>query len=213
MNWKALNLAIPVLICAFLIGFIGFVPATSATTHRNDFDLLHSAYQGDESGHVAKEDRTTSCQTSTVVSDTTSLDAAIECFNLSSSGNFSISFNNSITSNVVINNASAAHLTISGIGVQTLHGTNSFRPLTVVEGRVTIEDLVIKNGSSNDGGGINNNGRLIVFNSTVSNNSASRGGAIFNTGILTVSDSINCPPQFCRPVLQAKDGLALTAYR
>ncbi len=55
---------------------------------------------------------------------------------------------------------------------------------------VTIEDLNIRHGCAIDGGGIKNEGTLIVLRSTVYDNRASgSGGGVYNSGTLTVKDS------------------------
>src|SRR5208283_4608523 len=73
-------------------------------------------------------------------------------------------------------------ITIDGAGNQILY---------VNPGALTVNDLTIENGSSFDGGGIENVGTLTVTNSTFSGNSATggTGGGIFNDGTLTVTNS------------------------
>jgi hypothetical protein len=83
------------------------------------------------------------------------------------------------------------NLTISGNGdiVQRKSSSPLFRIFDVTAGAsLTLNDLTLRNGSSNDSGGaIFNNGTLTVGGCTLSGNSAAGGGAIFNQGTLTVS--------------------------
>ncbi len=54
---------------------------------------------------------------------------------------------------------------------------------------VTIEDLHVRHGCATDGGGIKNEGTLILQRSTVYDNYATIGGGLYNSGTLTVTDS------------------------
>ena len=81
------------------------------------------------------------------------------------------------------------NLTLQGPG--TLSGTGYYQSVLAVGQYATVllNNLTIENGSSDEGGGITNDGTLTVKNSTVSGNSASLGGGIFNLGMLTVTNS------------------------
>ncbi len=72
-------------------------------------------------------------------------------------------------------------------------GSAIFRIFTVTSsGNLTLNNVVIRNGnagSADYGGGIYNDGTVVLHNSTVSGNTALSGGAIYNTGTLTVSHS------------------------
>ena len=83
-------------------------------------------------------------------------------------------------------------LTIDGEGENiTVRGGGEYRVMTVRNGAtLTVKNLTIADGRA-AGGGIYNNGTLIVTNSTISGNSAGTGdgGGIYNNGTLTVSNS------------------------
>jgi CSLREA domain-containing protein len=87
-------------------------------------------------------------------------------------------------------------LTIQGPAAPgiTLNGGGTVQIMQVgSSATVNLSSLTITNGNTHLGGGINNNGILIVTNSTFSNNSAPSnsgvGGGIFNNGMLTISNS------------------------
>ena len=91
-------------------------------------------------------------------------------------------------------NPSLTNLTIDGGGQAVqLDGQNNVQVFTVNTGMtLTLKRLTVTKGSSDVGGGIDNNGGTVTFsNSTVFNNSASNGGGIFNTnsGMMTISNS------------------------
>jgi hypothetical protein len=81
-------------------------------------------------------------------------------------------------------------------GINRSHASQVFKVAPAVT--VTLSGLTIADGSSSGmlGGGIDNDGTLIVSNSTISGNYASpRGGGIYNssTGTLLLSNSIRHP--------------------
>jgi CSLREA domain-containing protein len=84
-------------------------------------------------------------------------------------------------------------LTIDGSGHKiTVSGDGKYQVLAVdVGATLNLNKLTIANGSADSGGGIDNEGTLIVTNSTFSHNSGSgQGGGIFNHGgTLTVTNS------------------------
>src|SRR5262245_21300075 len=86
---------------------------------------------------------------------------------------------------------STAAITIDGgaAGV-TVDGNHASRVFQVSSGvQATLTNLTIAHGSFSGGGGISNNGTLLVTNSTLSDNFALAGGGIENVGTLTVSNS------------------------
>ena len=89
--------------------------------------------------------------------------------------------------------AASTGLTIDGTGqVITVSGNNSVQVMSVSSGaQLTLEHLTVINGRAGGGGGIFNNGTLIVSNSTFSGNSAYdyNGGGIYSFGTLIVSNS------------------------
>lgn len=72
-----------------------------------------------------------------------------------------------------------------------LSGNNSNALFNITgNGRLTLKNLVLINGSSINGGAISNEGTLIIENCTFSYNMAEEGaGAIYNTGNLTIKNS------------------------
>nr|MBA3711323.1 tandem-95 repeat protein [Pyrinomonadaceae bacterium] len=88
-----------------------------------------------------------------------------------------------LTTNLTISNTQAGNVTVSG--------GNAVRVFHVAGGAIVgINNLTISHGKSSDnGGGIFNEGTLTVTNSTISNNSAPFGGGIRNNGPLTVTNS------------------------
>lgn len=86
-------------------------------------------------------------------------------------------------------------LTITGPGANllTISGDNASRVLEITYGNtVSISGLTIAHGlvpSSQAGGGIFNDGTLLVSSSTFNNNSASYGGGLLNQGTATVTCS------------------------
>ncbi|HYA68528.1 MAG TPA: hypothetical protein VED63_07330, partial [Acidimicrobiales bacterium] len=88
-----------------------------------------------------------------------------------------------ITANLTIDGPETNGLAISGGDASPVFGVAG--SVTATIGALTIED-----GNGSDGGGIENNGTLILTDSTVSGNTAtSAGGGIYNTGTLSVLDS------------------------
>lgn len=92
--------------------------------------------------------------------------------------------------------ADSAGLTIDGGSANiTVSGNNAVRVLDVRSGaKLTLNNLTVANGRGAGGGGIYNNGTLMVTNSTLSGNSApyvstSGGGIENNAGTLTVTNS------------------------
>ena len=70
-----------------------------------------------------------------------------------------------------------------------IYGTNTGTIFNIASGiKVTIINLKLTNGTTSNGGAIQNNGILNIKNSTFTNNKATMGGAIYNIGTLTVSD-------------------------
>ncbi|MCX7840245.1 MAG: DUF1565 domain-containing protein [Anaerolineae bacterium] len=88
----------------------------------------------------------------------------------------------------------AVDVTISGAGASstTIDGGGMARVMTINK-TVTVQNMTIANGWSDNGGGILNSssGNLTVSNSTFSGNSANEygGGGIYNNGMLTVRNS------------------------
>ncbi len=86
-------------------------------------------------------------------------------------------------------------LTIDGSGAITVSGGGTVRVLeTDPDADVTLLNITISGGYEDFGGGILNDGVLLVIGSTISGNEVvgeggGKGGGIFNTGRLTVADS------------------------
>ena len=82
-------------------------------------------------------------------------------------------------------------VTIRGAGKHNtvIDGGGGFRPVTIIGGVVTIENITIQNGLSSTGGAIRNAGELTLKNSTITNNEAVSGGGIVNQGGLTIKNS------------------------
>ena len=91
-----------------------------------------------------------------------------------------------IKSDLTINGAGAGSTIIDGNGIIT-----SDRVLDIHNGVVTISGVTMKNGSAHDGGGIANNGTLMLNNSVVTSSTAyAYGGGINNHGTLTLNSSL-----------------------
>jgi len=109
--------------------------------------------------------------------------------------NFSVSGPITLSSALpAVANISPYSLTIDGTG-QSIAIDGSAGPYQILYvnsgATLTVNDLTIENGSSVDGGGIQNEGTLTVTNSTLSGNTANYGGGICNdgAGTLTVTNS------------------------
>ena len=78
-------------------------------------------------------------------------------------------------------------------GTSTVDGEDARRGILVNSGvTATVGRFTVQRGSANSGGGIGNNGTLILNNSTIRNNTATnatRGGGINNGGTLTLNNS------------------------
>ena len=72
-----------------------------------------------------------------------------------------------------------------------LSGNNSNALFNItINGKLTLKNIILSNGSSQNGGAISNEGTLIVENCTFTNNIAEEGaGAIYSIGNLTIKDS------------------------
>ena len=88
-------------------------------------------------------------------------------------------------------------LTLDGAGSGTTTVSGSTNPgtstvtVTSAGTDVTISDLTVTGGSTtNNGGGINNEGVLNLNNVVVTENTAANGGGIYSTGTLTLSNSV-----------------------
>jgi hypothetical protein len=82
--------------------------------------------------------------------------------------------------------------TIDGGGKISLSGGDSIRLFYVSSGAtLNLYNLTLMNGSSSQGGAINNDGYVVILNSSLVNNSAPGmiGGAIYNYGTLTITGS------------------------
>jgi CSLREA domain-containing protein len=87
-----------------------------------------------------------------------------------------------------------ANLVIRGVGARStiIDGNNGDRVFDILPGaRVVLSDLAVRGGSiDGNGGGIENEGKLIITRVTVSDNFAvGDGGGIYNSGVLAVSES------------------------
>ncbi len=73
----------------------------------------------------------------------------------------------------------------------TLSGGNALQVIANGAGVLTLQNLTIANGNAGNGGGLENEGTLIVTNSTFTANQAGAGGAIFNgnAGTVTITNS------------------------
>jgi len=101
---------------------------------------------------------------------------------------FSVS--STITLNSLLNVTGGGPLVIDGANTITISGDSNVQILVNSYGAdLILEGLILVNGYSNQGGGIFNNGKLMVSNCTISNNSASSGGCIFNWNDLSISNS------------------------
>ena len=132
------------------------------------------------------------------------LNDAITCYNGKiTEDNYTISFTQNISltasTNTISNTVTGTALIIEGTGF-TIDGQGiaGVRPFDIANNTyVTIQNTTIANGKTASagiledlrGGGIRNNGNLILTNSTVSNNAAEYGGGIYNAGSLTISNS------------------------
>ena len=137
---------------------------------------------------------------STVDSETT-LNDAIACYNNMVGGSHQINIAADITLSAAttsIDNSEGSVLTIVGNGY-TLDGADSYQPLNIQSGDVTIENVTLTRGVGTSercqggvcGGGlwIETDAVVTLDNSTVSESTAKRGGGIYNLGTLTITNS------------------------
>ena len=71
----------------------------------------------------------------------------------------------------------------------SISGNSADRVFNILSGSVAISGVIIRDGSSAEGGGIRNDGILTLTNITVSNNTASSGGGIVNFSTLDMINS------------------------
>ncbi len=109
-------------------------------------------------------------------------------------GNITITLGNGTykTSGTITFNNTKAVITINGNG-QTIDG-NKQQVFNIMKGAsVVFKNMTIKNGETEYGGAVFNNGTLTITQSTITNNAASNqisyGGAVFNNGTLTITQS------------------------
>ena len=98
-----------------------------------------------------------------------------------------------LTSTLVLS-GSGGPITIDGPGANllTVSGNNAVRVFAINAGVTAfLQGLTISSGLATDGGGINNDGRLYLFDSTITNNvadSGGDGGGIYNSTMLSISE-------------------------
>ena len=114
------------------------------------------------------------------------------------SGNDTILFDNALGTSTIILNAALPTitdtngLTVNGGGDITVSGTNLYQVFNIFPaGALNLQNLTIKNGKNNTGGGIQNiNGALTITNSILDHNTSTiHGGGIYNTGTATITNS------------------------
>lgn len=87
--------------------------------------------------------------------------------------------------------ASDLRLRGAGAAATIVDGGGSARVLAILSGDVRIDDLTIRNGGANEGGGVENFGRLRLQSVAIRGNGAGEDGAgIRNSGQLTIDDSV-----------------------
>ncbi len=129
------------------------------------------------------------CANPAEVTDETSFETAIGCFNAQIGGPYIASIANDITlsNNLMsVDNATSAEFMIAGNG-HVLDGANAYRHLHINNGTVEIANLTLQNALGLYGGSLHNKGTLTVKDSVLQNNQAEyEGGAIHNYGTLSV---------------------------
>lgn len=98
-----------------------------------------------------------------------------------------------LQSNVTLNAelpSISSEITINGNG-HTIDGGNAFRGVNVAfGGSLTINELIITGGvAAETGGGLNNNGTVIINKSTITGNAADLGGGLYNYGTMVLTNS------------------------
>lgn len=129
------------------------------------------------------------------VAVTGQLNVMIGCFNdVTTAGTYSINLVKDVTLDASIttieNTNEDVNLIIAGHG-HALDGDYSLRVLSVAaDTNVTLEQMLIRNGRADNGGGILNHGTLTLNQSTFNGNMATdKGGVIYNDGTLTLNNS------------------------
>ena len=93
------------------------------------------------------------------------------------------------TTSITWNNSATPKITINGNG-NILDGLNTYQFISIdEEHELILENITIRNYTSESNGIICNYGTLIVNNSVLKNNMGFYGGTILNDGILTISNS------------------------
>ena len=135
------------------------------------------------------------CDPNAQVSTALQLDGAIRCFNLQTSGAYTVTLAADVTLTTAlepVNNKSAAQLTLTGDTQYGINGGGAVRVLTIYDGHLVLKDIDIVNGSSSaNGGGLYNSSENLTLNQvTFSGNSAdSSGGGMINFGFATILNS------------------------
>ncbi len=118
------------------------------------------------------------------------LDAA-----LNDGGTASFSCNAPTTVTISTTKKVTKSVTLDGGGLLTISGGNVTRIFSITEGiSVTLANLTVRDGKaidSNGGGGIYNNGNLVLFNTILASNTVNgNGGGLYNTNTVAFVDSV-----------------------
>ncbi len=121
------------------------------------------------------------------------LNTAIGCFNTAPAGEYEINVTADLTLSAntkAINNPNGASLMLNGNNF-IIDGDGQGRIMTIRGGNTTISQLVMQNGAAENGGGVLVGSTAVVTltQSTVISNSADLGGGVYNNGTLIINDS------------------------
>lgn len=178
---------------AFEFGSPAFNSGSSSGTTVDQRGVVRPQYGVADRGAYEFDDLT--CTAENNVSDETSLQEAIFCYNAATSGSYIITFTADITltsATSTITNSNSVSLAVVGDGY-TLDGNSTQRHFTVEGGEVSFDNLTFANGYTDSTGGsllIGDNAVVNIENSTFTGNTADGdGAAIYSSGVTNIENS------------------------
>ena len=140
-----------------------------------------------DAGAVEVRDRSWSCSNPSSITTEDALNSCIWWAN-NTAGSQTLGLSADITLSSPLFSISS-EIILNGNG-HFVSGSDAMRVLYVEStGSLTLNAITVKNGKSDNGGGVYNAGTLTITNSTLSNSKGYIGGGIYNGGTLTITNS------------------------